>query len=323
LRPFADQLAKGKRGNTAIRTLALKIDSHPDHRPGSMNVTGTSMSGQLRGPEPILCAHLLRKVDDELITLLQALEPGEWGLQTIAPPWTVRDVAAHLLDTALRKLSLVRDSCSAEVVENRSPEDIVRLVNRLNREGVTVYRRLSPLVLIQLMKMVCDQNAEFHEALDLFSPARFPVAWAGEALSLNWFDTARELTERWHHQQQIRLATDRPGIMTPELYHPVLDCFVRGLPHAYREAKAPGGTTVMVEISGDCGGKWFLFRGSTRWDLVSQTDESFASRVMIPQELASRIFTKGIDRASARRQIEIEGERDLGEKVLNLTAIVA
>jgi hypothetical protein len=235
----------------------------------------------------------------------------------------VRDVAAHLLDTALRKLSLVRDSYSAEVVENRSPEDVVRLVNRLNREGVTVYRRLSPLVLIQLMKMVCDQNAKFHEALDPFSPARFPVTWAVEALSLNWFDTARELTERWHHQQQIRLATDRPGIMTPELYHPVLDCFARGLPHAYREVEAPGGTTVMLEISGDCGGRWFLFRGSARWDLVSQTDEGFASRVRIPQELAWRIFTKGIDRASARRQIEIEGGRDLGEMVLNLTAIVA
>jgi hypothetical protein len=52
---------------------------------------------------------------------------------------------------------------------------------------------------------------------------------AGEARSLNWFDTARELTERWHHQEQIRFATNLPGIMTRDLYHPVLDCFLRGL----------------------------------------------------------------------------------------------
>jgi len=45
-------------------------------------------------------------------------------------------------------------------------------------------------------------------------------------------------------------------------------------------------------------------------------------RVRIPQELAWRVFTKGIDRDSARAQIEIEGNRDLGEKVLQLTAIV-
>ena len=31
---------------------------------------------------------------------------------------------------------------------------------------------------------------------------------------------------------------------------------------------------------------------------------------------------KGIDRDSARRQIAIDGNRDLGEKVLHLTAIV-
>jgi len=94
---------------------------------------------------------------------------------------------------------------------------------------------------------------------------------------LNWFDTARELTERWHH---------------------------------------------LLQISGECGGQWFLSRGSTRWNLASRSVGEFASRVKIPRELAWRVFTKGIDRDSARTQIEIEGNRDLGEKVLRPTAIV-
>ena len=34
---------------------------------------------------------------------------------------------------------------------------------------------------------------------------------AGEAVSANWFDVAREFTERWHHQQQIRLAIGGPA----------------------------------------------------------------------------------------------------------------
>src|SRR5579864_3360952 len=225
-------------------------------------------NGQASGLDPILCAHLLRKVDGKLIDLLQLLEPAEWNLQTIAPSWKVRDVAAHLLDTALRKLSLVRDSHYGEPVEIRSPEDLISLVNRLNREGVTVYRRLSPRVLIGMMKMACEESARFHDSLDPFAPAAFPVSWAGEETSLNWFDTARELTERWHHQQQIRLATNRPGLMTPDLYHPVLDCFARGLPHLYREVDAPSGTVILLEISGECGGRWFLAKGSGRWDLV-------------------------------------------------------
>ena len=280
------------------------------------------MPGEVSTSEPILCAHLLRRVDERLIDLLSSLTPGEWDLQTVAPLWKVRDVAAHLLDTALRKLSVVRDSCYVEPVNIRSPQDLITLVNRLNREGVNVYRRLSPKVLIDMMKEVCEQSARFHESLDPFAAAAFAVSWAGEESSPNWFDTARELTERWHHQQQIRLATNRPGLMTPELYHPVLDCFARGLPHLYRDFEAPVGTLLVLEISGDCGGRWFLSKGSAGWHFVKPSDEKPASRVTIPQELAWRIFTKGIGRDLARAQITVEGNRDLGEKALQLTAIV-
>jgi len=237
------------------------------------------MSGQSCGTAPILCAHLLRRVDEELIDLLRSLSSREWDIQTINPSWKVRDVAAHLLDTVLRKLSVVRDSCCMEAVEIRSPQGVIALVNRLNQEGVAVYRRLSPPVLIDLMQLACEQSARFHESLDPFAPAAFAVSWAGEEKSLNWFDTARELTERWHHQQQIRLATNRPGIMVSDLYHPVLDCFVRGLPYLYRDVDAAVGTVLLLEISGECGGKWFLFRKSTGWDFVNGPVVDLASRV--------------------------------------------
>lgn len=281
------------------------------------------MSFQSSGSDPILCAPLLRRVDEKLIELLLSLSVSEWDAQTVAPRWKVRDVAAHLLDTVLRKLSLVRDSWSVEAVDIRSPQDVVTLVNRLNEEGVGVYRRLSPPVLIDMMKLACEQSARFHESLDPFAPAAFGVSWAGEASSLNWFDTARELTERWHHQQQIREATDRPGIMTPELYHPVLDCFLRGLPHLYREAEAPAGTVVLIEIAGDCGGEWLLARESGSWELVKESTAEPAARVTIPQEIAWRVFTKGINRDLARSQIKIQGDSRLGQLVLELTAVVA
>src|SRR5678815_3051995 len=110
------------------------------------------MSIQSNGPDPILCALLLLRVDEKLIELLRSLFASEWDAQTVAPRWKVRDVAAHLLDTVLRKLSLVRDSWQVENARIQSPQDVVTLVNRLNEEGVTVYRRLSPPVLIDMMK---------------------------------------------------------------------------------------------------------------------------------------------------------------------------
>ncbi|MCA1578692.1 MAG: maleylpyruvate isomerase N-terminal domain-containing protein [Acidobacteria bacterium] len=281
------------------------------------------MSFQSSGLDPILCPHLLRRVDDKLIELLLSLSASEWEVQTVAPQWKVRDVAAHLLDTVLRKLSVARDAWYVETDKIKSPPDVVTLVNRLNEEGVTVYRRLSPPVLIDLMKIACEQSAKFHESLDPFAPAAFGVSWAGEAVSLNWFDTARELTERWHHQQQIRVAVNRPGIMTPELYHPVLDCFLRGLPHLYRETDAPAGTVLLVVITGESGGQWLLSRASGSWELVKESGTEPAARVTIPQEIAWRVFTKGIDRDLARAQIEIQGDLRLGNHVLELTAVVA
>lgn len=271
---------------------------------------------------PILCAHLIRKVDLLLLDLLAALRPDEWDLETVVPGWRVRDIAAHLLDTPLRKLSLVRDGWLVEQQPIRSGADVVSLVNRMNREGVIVFRRLSPPVLISLMTQVCRASADFHESLDPFAPAAFPVSWAGEERSLNWFDTARELTERWHHQQQIRLATDRPGLMTRELYHPVLDCFLRGLPYAFRDVRAEPGTIVRVEISGECGGVWQIRRDAQSWVPAGLGGTSDSS-VIVPEEIAWRVFTKGISCQEAALQVRIEGDRDLGSRVLELTAIVA
>jgi len=280
------------------------------------------IEAQLSGCDPILCAHLLRKVDGQLIDLLQALTSEEWNRQTTAPRWKVRDVAAHLLDTALRKLSLVRDSWFVENANVQSSEDVIALVNRLNDEGVAVYRRLSPGVLISLMTIACDQSASFHESLDPFARATFNVSWAGEEISLNWFDTARELTERWHHQEQIRLATGRPGIMTPELYHPVLDCFVRGMPYAYRHMNSPEGTNILLEISGECGGTWVLTKGRDGWHFVKESPQQVACKVALPQAIAWRVFTKGMDHACARQQAQIEGDVALGRGIFGLTAIV-
>src|SRR5712671_2547259 len=120
------------------------------------------MNGPPNGTAPILCAHLLCTVDEKLVDLLGSLVRSQWDLQTVAPLWKVRDVAAHLLDTALRKLSMVRDYCYVEAVTIRSPQDVLVLVNRLNAEGVAVYRRLSPPVLLGMMKLACEQSAAFH-----------------------------------------------------------------------------------------------------------------------------------------------------------------
>jgi hypothetical protein len=185
-----------------------------------------------------------------------------------------------------------------------------------------MYRRLSPKVLISVMETVSREYVDFHQKLDPMAEAGFGVSWAGEQKSLNWFDTAREFTERWHHQQQIRLATSRPGIMTRELYYPVLDCFMRALPFRYRDRPGKPGTHLRFNVSGECGGSWFLHHDGDRWVQVESAEGSRLSEVTIPQEIAWRIFTKGIERKAAEAQVTITGDRDLGSHVLSMVAII-
>jgi uncharacterized protein (TIGR03083 family) len=273
--------------------------------------------------KPIMTAHLVPVIEAHLVDLLRSLTPSEWELQTLAPAWTVKDVAAHLLDTQLRKLSVVRDGYApAPPPQFTSNDELLAFINRLNREGVEMYRRLSPAVLISMMEIASRENAEFHRSLDPMAQAEFSVSWAGEGVSLNWFDTARELTERWHHQQQIRLATNRPGIMTRELYYPVLDCFMRALPFQYRDKSAGPGAHLRFNVSGECGGSWYLYRDGDRWVQVDAPKGQQLSETTIPQEIAWRVFTKGIDRETAAAQVAVSGDRDLGRHVLGMVSII-
>jgi uncharacterized protein (TIGR03083 family) len=272
---------------------------------------------------PILTAHLFPKLDGMLIELLRSLAPEDWEEQTVSPKWKVKDVAAHLLDTSLRGVSIGRDGYLVESPRIASAADLAAFVNRLNGEGVIVYRRLSPLVLIRLVELAAKLLAEYHASRDPYAMAPYGVSWAGENTSANWFDTAREFTERWHHQQQIRLAVNKPGIMTRELYHPVLDCFLRALPFRYRNVSAKMGTLVKINVAGECGGSWYLCRSEDSWQLIGDPFGEAASEVIIPQEIAWRIFTKGIDSESARAQVKVTGDATMGIPVLGMVSIVA
>ena len=272
--------------------------------------------------KPILTAHLFPKLEDKLIELLSSLAAEEWEKQTVAPKWKVKDVAAHLLDTQLRKLSLARDGYVAERPDLSKDDGLVNFINQLNAGGVGIFRRLSPQVLIELMRLASKQSIDYHNSLDPHADAVFAVSWAGENQSKNWFDTARELTERWHHQQQIREAVNRPGIMTREFYYPVLDTFMRALPHGYRRVAAAPGSMAQFNVVGDCGASWYLYRHDDGWTLTAAPHGKKIAETTIPQEIAWRIFTKGIDRQSALSEMDVSGEHDIAAHILNVRAIV-
>lgn len=255
----------------------------------------------MRVPEPVLTAHLFAPLQDELLSLMRGLMRDEWNAPTVAGAWTVKDVVAHLLDTCLRRLSLHRDAHEAPPFTS---------FNDVNQSGVGFAKRLSPAVLIDMHERYGPQLSAFFESLDPFAPAKWNVSWAGEEESQNWFDIARELTERWHHQQQIRDATGRPPLFDPYLA-PVLDTFLRALPYTYRDV---GGGPLVVRITNEGEGVWSLVDGKL---FVGEAPNP-ATTVTLRGDQAWRIFTKQKIDAEAR----IEGDATLAEPLLRMLAIV-
>jgi uncharacterized protein (TIGR03083 family) len=278
-------------------------------------------------PRPVGPVHLADRfapLDTELISLLRGLGPDDWGRPTACALWTVKDIAAHLLDGNLRRLSFQRDGLPAEPdVPIHGYSDLVRYLDRLNAEWVSAARRISSPLLIDLLEHTGRQVAELFGRLDPDAPALFPVAWAGETQSANWFDIGREYTERWLHQQQIRDAVGAPGLSSREWMHPVLDLFLRALPYRYRDVAAEPGTELHLAVEGAAGGDWTLRREAEAWRLYAGASRAPAAGVRMDQDTAWRLFSKGLSPAEAREQVTVEGDQALGSVVLGALAVMA
>lgn len=284
------------------------------------------MPDALKPLAPILTADRFDALGRELISLLRSLAEDQWRLPTVAPQWTVKDIAAHLLDTACRRLSFDRDRFTPPPPDRSidSYGSLVGFLNDLNAQWVTAFRRISPRQLTDFLESVETPLAEHMLGLDPWGRALFPVAWAGEDESLAWFDIARELTERWHHQQQIRLAVGAPPLDDPWLSEPVFDTFVRAVPHGYREIAAPAGTALAVRIEGR---KVYAYTLRARegggWDLLAGEAADPAARIVLAEEPAWLLFTKGLRGEAAQRRARIEGDEALAAKFFEILAVMA
>jgi uncharacterized protein (TIGR03083 family) len=275
----------------------------------------------LKEPGPILVVDLFPETLDALIELLSGLSNDEWEKLTAAGSWTVKQVAQHLLGGDIGVLSRKRDLYMYSGSPIIGWDELVALINELNAVWVKAANRLSPRLLCDLLRFAGDQVSEYYRTLDQSSMGD-PVDWAGGGAAPVWLDLAREYTERWHHQQQIREAVGKPGLKEPKYMAPVLDAFVRALPHTYRNVEAEEGTLVKLTITGESGGAWFIQRENGRWGLYIDVEREPAAEVAIDEETAWRLFTKGVKRDDAQKKSSIRGDRSLGVKALEMISII-
>ena len=286
----------------------------------------------LRPPRPVPTAHLFTPLQEDLIRVLRPLDPQDWMVQATPGGWRVRDVAAHLLDRDLRRLSLQRDGQSLPEEPPGPPEDyegMVAWLGKLNGAWVDALARLSPPVLMDLLEAAGPRVGEIFECLDPDAPARFPLSWAGHAESPNWLDVGWEFVERWHHQQQIRDAVGAPSLTAPWMLGPLLAIAAHALPTAYAREDLPPGTRVQVEIPGDHGGAWVVERENEKpngplngWRLQEGTVDHPTLWVRMEPALAWRVFLRHPSEKEIRTGMEVKGQVELVAPLLAARALM-
>jgi len=268
---------------------------------------------------PISTAELFPLLDQKLITLLKSLRPNDWKKSTISPNWNVKDIVLHLLDGNLRGISAGRDH------HFHSPavgEDLIAFIDKQNKSWVEAGQRLSNALIIELLEITNNLYYEHIKKLDPYEQAVFSVAWAGEDKSANWFHIAREYTEKYHHQLQIRLPFHLDEeLMTYKFYLPFLETVMRSLPGHFREIDAPIASVISIQVS-DGFGVWYLMKSTDGWELYSECDIHPVCQIHIQSQVAWRLFTKGLSERESQKYIDIEGNMELGEKILTANAIM-
>ncbi len=273
-------------------------------------------------PSPILVADRFPALLDRLVDLLSDLSAEEWARPTVATGWSVKDVALHLLGDDVGILSGKRDGFSEGRWKAETWEELVALINRSNDRWLQATRRISPRLLCELLRFTGDRANALFLSLDPFALGG-PVSWAGPEPAPVWLDVAREFTERWHHQQHIRDALGRPGCTEAYFLKPVLATFVRALPQTYRQVEAALGTCVRLTITGDSGGEWSVAREGATWQLYEGRSPDPQAEVELPEEVAWRLFTRGISAAQAGASSRLLGDTRLAQKALETVSILA
>jgi uncharacterized protein (TIGR03083 family) len=274
----------------------------------------------LRPPEPVYVLDVIPAERVALLDLLGDLRPADWSRSTRVGDWTVHDIAAHLVGDDLGRLSRTRDRHRAP--RGPSGQTLKELVDRLNREWVAAAYRLSPRVIRDLLEWTGPQLLEYFSRLDPLAMGE-PVSWAGHAPAPVWLDIAREFTERWHHQQQIREAVQAPPLTKAGFLRPALHTFARALRPALGDESAMSGTCVTLVVDGVAGGSWTLVRDEDDWSLFEGVADQPTARVVLDEDTAWRMYVRALPVAEIRRRARIDGDERMGSRLLEAFALIS
>jgi uncharacterized protein (TIGR03083 family) len=260
---------------------------------------------------PLDVTPFLRPERAALLELLGGLSDDEWSRPTECPAWSVRGIALHVLGDDLSLLTRQRDAStdSLTLFAVDHPGLTFRgLLDGFNEHWVSAARFMSAPLLVDLLDVVGRWSAEFYETVGLDTVAREPVQFfATLDPSPYWQVIAREYSERFIHQSQIRRALGRSDL-DGELVVTAA-CIHAHLLAAWARDFAPvAGATVELVVGG--AGAWTLRRAGDAWSVQADGGTADAT-ITVADDAVVRLVGRGLDAAELATVVSFSGDTDL------------
>jgi uncharacterized protein (TIGR03083 family) len=252
----------------------------------------------------------------DAVSLLRSLDEPEWELPTDLPGWDVRAVAAHLAHL------------ESELAGNPQPQvevpdapHIRGLMGQFTEAGPLARRDWPTERIVDELE---QSFAARYAALTADPPTDASAPGPGFAALIGWsWETllSNRPLDIWMHEQDIRRATGRPGGLDSPVAQHVARVFAGSLPYVLgKRVAAPSGATVVVDVAGLESGRFGATvgadgRGAPLHDLPTAPD------ARLSLDLETWVVLSGGRRSPDAVDVTVEGDRDLGGRVLAALAV--
>jgi uncharacterized protein (TIGR03083 family) len=262
-------------------------------------------------PEPLI--GLLSDVWDDVASLCGELDDAQWKQPTDLPGWSVQDNVAHMIGTEMMLLgenAPLADIGHAPYVRND--------IGKFNEQWVVLYRNRSGAETLADFRRVTQRRLDALHDL----PAE---KWDEEGFTPEGPGPYRQFMEIrvfdcWFHDQDIREALARPGF----LEGPAADLSIgriprKALPYVVgKKAAAPQGATVGFTITGD---RPIVAAVGVdgRAALLPEPPSDPSTELTMDRRTFTRLAGGrwSGDEARAKGAVEVQGDTDLGRRVVD------
>ncbi|MHB8681793.1 MAG: maleylpyruvate isomerase family mycothiol-dependent enzyme [Acidimicrobiales bacterium] len=250
-----------------------------------------------------------------IAALGELLVPGEWELPSECPGWSVRDLVSHLIGI---ERGLLGDEPPSPPLQAPHVRNAIGARNEawvVSRRG-----RPGPEVLAEFRDVTC-RRLEQLRAMEEPDLARVGPSPVGEVPYREFM--AVRVMDCWVHEQDIRVATGRPGHSDGPAAAIALGRIASAMPFVVgKKAGAPDGTSLRFELAGTPGRQLDVVVRGGRAALEDVDDPGTV--LHMEADLFWRLGCGRVtgEAALAAGLVLVKGDEDLGRRVVESMAFM-